>query len=161
MKTLVVYYSAEGHTRRIAEVIAEKLEADIYEIVPEPKYSAEDLDWTDEESRVSHEHADEALREVALAGEAPVNWAEYDRVIIGYPIWYGIAAWPTNSFVKTVDFTGKIVVPFCVSHTSGLGDSDLLLKKDANGGDWKEGFRFFQDASDGKVGEWCEGIYNI
>ena len=158
MKTLVVYYSADGHTSRIAEEVANNLGADIYEITPEEKYSAEDLDWTDEESRVSREHNDENLRDVKLAGERPLNWEEYDCVIIGYPIWWGIAAWPVNSFVKSVDWGGKIVLPFCTSHTSGLGDSDLLLKKDANGGDWKEGARFFQDASPEKIREWCEDI---
>ncbi|MBR3229093.1 flavodoxin [Candidatus Saccharibacteria bacterium] len=158
MKTLVVYYSAEGHTRRIAEMIAENLGADIFEVVPETRYTAEDLDWTNDDSRVTHEHDDEAKREMKLESTDVEGWEEYDRVIIGYPIWYGIAAWPINNFVKAMDFTGKTVLPFCTSHTSGLGDSDLLLKKDAKGGEWKEGFRFFQDALESKVKEWCEGL---
>lgn len=158
MKTLVVYYSAEGHTRNVAEAIAKNLEADIFEIVPETVYSAGDLDWTDDGSRVSREHEEAKLRDVALESTIVPGWAEYDRIIIGYPIWYGIAAWPVNSFVKAVDFTGKTVLPFCTSHTSALGESDLLLKKDANGGDWKEGIRFFQDVSGAKIKEWCEEI---
>ena len=86
------------------------------------------------------------------------NWADYDTVIVGYPIWWGIAAWPTNSFIKKVDLSGKKVIPFCVSHSSGVGESDELLKADANGGDWAECHRFFQDAGDASIKEWTDSL---
>ena len=160
MKTLVVYYSAEGHTKKVAEEIAKNLNLEIYEIKPETIYSKEDLDWTNSDSRVSHEYEDETLRDVKLIDSETPNWSEYDRIIIGYPIWYGIAAWPTSSFVKSKDWSKKTVLPFCTSHSSGLGDSDILLKNNANAGDWKDGIRFFQDVSPEKVKTWTDQIDN-
>lgn len=157
-KTLVIYYSAQGHTKTIAEKIAKNLNADIFEIMPEPRYEEADLDWTSDDSRVSHEHADESLRDVSLATTDIPNWQDYDTVIIGYPIWYGIAAWPTNSFIKTLDFTDKTVIPFCTSHSSGLGDSDKLLQSDTETGTWLEAHRFYQDATDDEVKVWTDSL---
>lgn len=91
------------------------------------------------------------MRDVELVTTEIPNWSEYSTVIIGYPIWWGIVAWPTNSLVKKLDFTDKKVVPFCVSHSSGVGESDQLLKADANGGDWTECHRFYQDAGDASI----------
>ena len=116
MKTLVVYYSAEGHTRKVAEEVSKNLGADLFEIVPDPIYEKADLDWTNPDSRVSKENDDLSLREnLKLKNLEVPNWAEYDRVILGYPIWYGIAAWPVNTFVKSKDWTNKTVFPFCTS----------------------------------------------
>ena len=116
MKTLIVYYSAEGHTKKIAEEIATNLDADIFEIVPDPVYSAADLDWTNPDSRCSRENDDEDLRDVKLANINVPNWESYERVVLCYPIWWGIAAWPVNSFIKAMDWTNKTVVPLCTSH---------------------------------------------
>ena len=158
MKTLVVYYSAEGHTKKIAEEIAATLGADIFEIVPDPIYTKEDLDWTNPDSRCSRENDNPELRNIKLANAEVSNWAEYERVILCYPIWWGIAAWPVNSFVKSQDWNGKTIIPLCTSHSSGLGDSDLLLKADSNAGNWQEGIRFFQDALPAKIKSWCESL---
>ena len=117
-KTLVVYYSAQTHTRRVAERIAKNLNADIFEIVPEDVYSEDDLNWTNTSSRVCKEHDDESLRDIKLKSTNVPNWKDYDTVILGYPIWWGIAAWPTDTFVKANDFTGKTVIPFCTSYSS-------------------------------------------
>ena len=114
-KTLVVYYSASGNTERVAKDIAEAAGADLFEIVPTEVYTSEDLNWTNPDSRVSREHDDESLRAMELAAATVDNWDEYDTVFIGYPIWWGIAAWPTDSFVAANDFTGKTVIPFCTS----------------------------------------------
>ena len=157
-KTLVVYYSAQGHTKRIAESIAGNLNADIYEIIPEEIYTEDDLDWTNNNSRATREHNDESLRDVPLKSTYVPNWEEYDTVILGYPIWWGIAAWPTDSFVKAMDWNGKTVIPFCVSHSSGLGESDVLLKAKASGGDWQPGFRFFQDVSESEIKQWVNPL---
>ena len=98
-KTLIVYYSATGNTGGVAERLAENLNADTFEIVPSDPYTDEDLDWTDDNSRVSREYNDESLRDVELENTTVPNWDTYDTVLIGYPIWWGIAAWPVSSFV--------------------------------------------------------------
>ena len=91
-KTLVVYYSASGNTKDVAEKIAKITEADLFEIEPVEPYTDDDLDWTDDDSRVSREHDDESLRDVELVSTTVDNWDSYDTVYIGYPIWWGIAA---------------------------------------------------------------------
>ena len=122
-KTLVVYYSASGNTERVAKAAAEAAGADLFEIVPVEPYTSDDLNWTNDNSRVSREHDDESLRNVELVSTEVENWDSYDTVLIGYPIWWGIAAWPTDGFVKANDFSGKTVIPFFNSYSSGLGES--------------------------------------
>ena len=128
-KTLVVYFSAQGHTEEVANKIANNLGADIFELEPVDAYSSDDLDWTDSNSRVSQEHDDESLRNIELVSTSVENWEDYDTVLIGYPIWWGIAAWPVDTFVKANDFTGKTVIPFCTSSSSGLGIVVTYLQK--------------------------------
>lgn len=157
-KTLVVYYSATNNTEAIAGYIAEATGGDLFELIPTEPYTSDDLDWTDRDSRVSKEHDDESLRNVELTTTTVENWDEYDTVFIGYPIWWGIAAWPTDTFVKANDFTGKTVIPFCTSSSSGLGQSGELLKEEATGGNWLEGQRFQSRASEDVVKEWVNGL---
>ena len=146
--TLVVYFSAQGHTESVAELIAEKLDVDIFEIVPADEYTSDDLDWTDDNSRVTREYEDESLRDVQLVSTEVPNWNDYDTVIIGYPIWWGIAAWPVNMFVEANNFSGKTVIPFCTSSSSGLGKSGELLREAAGAGNWLEGQRFRSNPTD-------------
>lgn len=153
-KTLVVYYSASGNTERVAKAAAEAAGADLFEIVPVEPYTSEDLNWTNDNSRVSREHNDESLRDVELTSTEVANWDSYDTVLIGYPIWWGIAAWPTDGFVKANDFTGKTVIPFCTAASSGIGQSGKLLADLAGTGDWQEGKRFASSASDQEVASW-------
>ncbi len=157
-KTLVVYYSASGNTKRVAEDIAEAAEADLFEIVPGEVYTSDDLNWTNPNSRVSREHDDESLRDVPLTTTEVENWEDYDTVFIGYPIWWGIAAWPVDNFVKDNDFTGKTVIPFATSSTSGMGQSGTLLADMAGTGDWQEGQRFSSGVSDKDVQSWVNGL---
>ena len=157
-KILVVYYSAQNHTKTIAEKIAKNLNADTFEIVPENVYTSNDLNWSDSNSRVSKEHNDESLRDVKLKNTKVDNWEDYDTVLIGYPIWWGIAAWPVNNFVKDNNFDGKTVIPFCTSASSGLGQSGDLLQKEANSGNWKEGQRFSSSASDSDIQKWTDSL---
>ena len=157
-KTLVVYFSAQGHTKEVAQKIADNLDADIFEIVPVDEYTSDDLDWTDSNSRVSREHDDESLRNVELVSTSVDNWDEYDRVLIGYPIWWGIAAWPVDTFVKANDFTGKTVIPFCTSSSSGLGQSGRLLAEEANSGNWLEGHRFRSNPSDSDIDSFTDSL---
>ena len=157
-KTLVVYYSASGNTRRVAGYIADTLGADQFELVPAQPYTSDDLRWTNPDSRVSREHDDESLRNVELSANAVDNWADYDTIFIGYPIWWGIAAWPVNDFVQSNDFTGKTVIPFCTAASSGLGQSGELLAEMAETGDWQTGQRFSSGASQEEVSAWAAGL---
>ena len=157
-KTLVVYFSAQGHTEEVANKIANNLGADIFELEPVDAYSSDDLDWTDSNSRVSQEHDDESLRNIELVSTSVENWEDYDTVLIGYPIWWGIAAWPVDTFVKANDFTGKTVIPFCTSSSSGLGDSGDLLAEEANSGDWQDGHRFRSNPSDSDINNWTDSL---
>ncbi len=157
-KTLVVYYSASGNTERVAKDIAEAAGADLFEIVPTEVYTSEDLNWTNSDSRVSREHDDESLRDVPLTTTEVPDWDSYDTVFIGYPIWWGIAAWPVDTFVKNNDFTGKTVIPFATSSSSGMGQSGSLLADMAGTGEWQEGQRFFSGVSSDDVQSWVNGL---
>lgn len=157
-KTLIVYYSASGNTEEVANYIASATGGDLFEIVPMEIYTNADLDWTDDDSRVSREHDNEDERDVPLVSDTVDNWDEYDTVFIGYPIWWGIAAWPVDGFIKANDFTGKTVIPFCTSSSSGLGESGELLEEMAGTGEWLEGERFRSGASEETVRSWVEGL---
>ncbi len=157
-KTLVVYYSATGNTAKVAEVIVNENDMDVFAIMPEQPYSTEDLAWTDENSRVSKEHSDPALQDVALLQDTPDNWDSYETVIIGYPIWWGQAAYPVASFVKANDFTGKTVIPFCTSASSDIGDSAQNLADLAKGGEWMGGMRFPADVNSDEVRQWIDDL---
>ena len=157
-KTLVVYYSASGNTERVAKDIAEAADADLFEIVPTEVYTSDDLDWTNPDSRVSREHDDESLRDVPLTTTEVPDWDSYDTVFIGYPIWWGIAAWPVDTFVKSNDFTGKTVIPFATSSSSGMGQSGSLLADMAGTGEWQEGQRFSSGVSSDDVQSWVNGL---
>ena len=155
---LVVYYSATGNTAQVAQYIADSTGGDLFEIQPVEPYTDDDLNWTDDNSRVSQEHADESLRDVELVADTVDNWDQYDTVIIGYPIWWGIAAWPVDGFVEANDFSGKTVIPFCTSSSSGLGESGQLLADMAGTGDWHEGQRFRSSASAEDVQSWVDEL---
>lgn len=157
-KTLVFYYSASGNTERVAKDIAEAAGADLFEIVPTEVYTSEDLNWTNPDSRVSREHDDESLRDVPLTTTEVPDWDSYDTVFIGYPIWWGIAAWPVDTFVKNNDFTGKTVIPFATSSSSGMGQSGSLLADMAGTGEWQEGQRFSSGVSSDDVQSWVNGL---
>ena len=163
-KVLVVYYSAQNHTEKIAKELANNLNADIFKIEPVDYYTSADLDWTNNSSRVTKEHNDETLRDIKLKNTKIDNWQNYDIVLIGYPIWWGIAAWPVNSFVRSNDFSGKIVIPFCTSASSSIGNSGKLLENDADSGDWMEGQRFSSNASSSDIKKFSEDLikkYNL
>lgn len=157
-KVLVVYYSATGSTKAVAQTIADTAGGDLFEIQPKDPYTDDDLDWTDDNSRVCKEHEDESLRDVELTTTTVEKWDDYDTVFIGYPIWWAIAAWPVNNFVKNNDFSGKTVIPFCTSASSGLGESGQLLAKMAGTGDWQTGERFRSGASDTDVADWVKDL---
>lgn len=152
-KAIVVYFSATGSTKAVAEVIAENKNAELYELQPEKPYTDDDLDYNNEKSRVSKEHND-ASRSVPLKNGKVPDFDSYTTVYLGYPIWWGEAAWPVETFVKQNDLNGKTVIPFCTSASSGMGDSANQLKALSNGGTWKEGQRFSSGVDTATVIDW-------
>ena len=156
--TLVVYFSATGNTEQAAQYIADITGGDLFQLEPAEPYTDDDLNYGNEDSRVSREYADESLRDVELVADTVENWEQYDTVFIGYPIWWGIAAWPVDGFVEANDFTGKTVIPFCTSASSGLGESGQLLAEMAGTGDWQEGMRFSSSVSEADVQEWINSL---
>jgi flavodoxin/outer membrane murein-binding lipoprotein Lpp len=156
--TLVVYFSATGNTGAVANVIAGAVGGDTFELKPVQPYSDDDLDWTDDNSRVTREHENENERNVELTAETVDNWDSYGTVFIGYPIWWGIAAWPVDGFIEANDFTGKTVIPFATSSSSGMGESGELLAELAGTGEWQEGQRFRSGVSEEDVQTWVEEL---
>ena len=150
-KVLVVYYSATGSTKAVANYIADATGGDLFELEPVEPYTDEDLDWTNDDSRVSREHDDESLRDVELVSTTVDNFGEYTEIVLCYPIWWSVSAWPVNQFVKSNDFTGKTIIPVCTSASSGIGDSGKLLENMAGTGNWQEGHRFSSRASESDI----------
>ena len=157
-KTLVVYYSASGYTEKVAEYIADETSGDLFEIEPVNVYSDDDLDWTNHDSRVCYEHENPESRNVELVSIEVADWDSYDTVFIGYPIWWGEAAWVVDNFVKGNDFTDKTVIPFCTSSSSGLGESGKLLADMAGSGNWIDGERFQSGVAEDDVKAWVNSL---
>ncbi len=156
-KTLVVYFSAQGHTKRIGDIIANYTNADVFEIEPKVPYSSADLNYGNQSSRVCLEHND-PNRHVELVSTNVKNFDSYDTVFIGYPIWWHAASWVLDDFVKENNFTGKTIIPFCTSASSGLEDSDKKLAEMAGTGNWLDGRNFFSGASESSVTSWIDGL---
>ena len=157
-KTLVVYYSATGNTEEVANYIANATGGELFELEPVEPYTSEDLNWTDENSRVSVEHENPDQRDVELVSTSVDDWDSVSTIYIGYPIWWGIAAWPVDTFVEANDFTGKTVIPFCTSSSSELGESGQLLADLAGTGEWLEGMRFRSGVDEEDVTSWVESL---
>ena len=157
-KTLVVYYSATGNTKQVANYIAEITNGDLFELEPVHDYTSDDLRWTDENSRVVQEYENPNQRNIELVSTTVDGFEDYDMIFIGYPIWWQIAAWPVNEFIENNDFTGKTVVPFCTSSSSGIGESGQLLEEMAGTGEWLDGERFQSNASKEDVQSWVDQL---
>ncbi len=150
-KSLVVYFSATGNTKALAEKIAEVTGSDIAEIVPKEPYTADDIDYSNDGCRANREQNDEAARpEIANA----VDIKDYDTVFIGYPIWWGTMPKIINTFLESYDFSGKTVMPFCTSGGSGIGTSVSAIKEACPNAEVKEGFRGTSAASDTQIRSW-------
>ena len=157
-KTLVIYYSATNNTERVAKEIANQLDGDLFEIEVVNEYTKEDLDYNNENSRVSKEHNDESLRKIELKNIEIKDYSNYDTIFIGYPIWWGEAAFPVSSFVSSFDFQDKKIIPFATSASSSLGESATNLKKLAKGGIWQEGKRFSSNDSNNEIIAWLDSL---
>ena len=155
-KVLVAYFSATGTTEGVAEYIANGLNADIYEIVPEDPYTDADLDYNDNNSRTTIEMNDPDARP-AISGSVE-NMGQYDIVFIGYPIWWGDAPRIVSTFVESYDFSGKTIVPFCTSGGSGIGSSASNLERLTSGATWLDGRRLNGSDSQDTVMEWVNSL---
>ena len=155
-KILVAYFSATNNTEGVAQKLAEGLDADLYEIMPEKSYTDEDLDYGNSKSRSSVEMDDPDARP-AISGSVE-NMDEYDVVFIGYPIWWGEAPRIMSTFVEGYDFSGKTLVAFCTSGSSGFGSSDSALQSATAGAVWLDGHRFSAGASADDIMEWANSL---
>ncbi|MEY8330151.1 aldo/keto reductase [Lachnospiraceae bacterium 48-33] len=150
---LVVYFSATGTTKPLAEYAADILNADIYEIVPSDPYTKEDLAYYTN-GRADKEQNDPSARP-AISGSVS-DMDKYNTVILGYPIWHGQAPRIINTFLESYDFSGKIILPFCTSHSSGIGSSDTNLHTLAENAKWLDGRRFAAGTGREEIEGWLE-----
>ena len=155
-KTLVVYFSATGTTKGVAEKIASITGADTYEIKAAQEYTDADLDWHDDNSRTTHEQNDASAR--PEIGSDKVSLDGYSTIYIGYPIWWGEEPRIMDTFAESYDFNGKTMIPFCTSGGSGIGRSGQNLEEYAGSGNWLEGERLGSNASEDEIREWIEGL---
>ena len=153
-KILVSYFSASGVTAKVAASLAKIIGADLYEIEPEERYTEADLDWRDPESRSSVEMKDRASRPAIKT--MVENFAQYDTIFIGFPIWWYREPSIIDTFLEAYDFGGKTIVPFATSGSSGFGESGDSIRSIVPSAVVKEGKRFAVPASDETLKEWAE-----
>ena len=157
-KVLVVYYSQTGTTEGVAKIIAGETNADLVKLEVKNEYTSDDLNWTDKNSRVNREHDNPNSRNVELKNAVIPDFSSYDTVFIGYPIWWREASWVLDDFVKKNDFTGKTVIPFGTSMSTGDGTSGDRLKKLTKTGNWIAGQRFSSSYNETEVVNWVKGL---
>lgn len=156
-KDLVAYFSASGVTKRLAERLASAIGADVYEIRPAEPYTERDLDWTDPASRSSIEMKDKSYRPPIIDTDLP-DAESYDRIFVGFPIWWYVAPTVVNTFLESLDLNGKTVIPFATSGSSGMGDTVKELIPSCKGAAVTSGKRFSARASDAELAEWAKGL---
>ena len=155
-EVLVVYFSATGTTRGVAERIAKVTDADIYEIVPAEPYTSDDLNWNDKNSRTTHEQNDKSSRP-EIAGDR-ISLEGYTTIYIGFPIWWGEEPRIMDTFVESYDFTGITLIPFCTSGGSGIGRSGPNMEALAGTGTWLDGTRHSGNISEADIETWISGL---
>ena len=156
-KTLVAFFSASGVTRQVAQKLAAAAQADLYEIKPAVPYTQADLNWRDKSSRSSVEMQNLAIRPQLADTDAKIE--QYDRILLGYPIWWYMAPTIINTFLESYDFSGKTVIPFATSGGSGMGKTDSVLKKCCSDKTiWKQGKKMSSRESAAAVKSWIDGI---
>lgn len=156
-KTLVAYFSCTGNTRQLAKTLAEVTGGDLYEITPEKPYTSADLDWNNDHSRSSVEMRDKSSRP-AISGKVE-NFNDYDVVFVGFPIWWYVAPTIINTFLESYDFSGKIVIPFCTSGSSGVGQTDKYLHPSCSKEtDWRPAKRFPTNTDKATLQKWVESL---
>ncbi len=154
MKQLVAYFSAGGVTKKLAERLAGAIGADIHQIQPEIPYTTADLDWTDKTSRSSVEMNDKTFRPPVANKVAHME--QYDVIYLGFPIWWYVAPTIINTFLEQYDLTGKTIIPFATSGSSGMGHTNKELQDSCPKAVLKEGTRFPADTPAEKLKTWAE-----
>ena len=152
-KTLVVFFSATGTTKGVAQMIADATGADTYEILAAQPYTEADLNWNDKNSRTTTEQNDKSVR--PEIGSEKISLDGYSTIYIGYPIWWGEEPRIMDTFAQSYDFTGKTMIPFCTSGGSGIGSSGKNLAEIAGTGNWVEGDRLSADTD---IAAWIKGL---
>ncbi len=152
MKTLITYFSASGVTKKVAEKIAQAVEGDLFEIEPVEKYTEEDLDWTNKESRTTIEMQDKSFRPPIK--NKVENLQDYNKVIIGFPVWWYTAPTIINTFIEKNNLEGKEIYVFCTSGGSGIEKCKQDLQKDYPTLNFKEGKRFTENVSSEEINNW-------
>lgn len=153
---LVVYFSATGTTKDVAEKIAAITDADLYEITAADEYSEDDLNWNDSNSRSTKEQDDSSVR--PEIGSDPVSLEGYSTIYIGFPIWWGEEPRIMDTFVESYDFADITMIPFCTSSSSGIGRSGENLAENAGSGNWLDGERFGAGASEEEIQSWIDSL---
>ena len=151
-KIAVVYFSATGNTRTVAEFIKQETNADIYEIVPAQIYTDADLTWTDNNSRATKEQNDKTARPEI---QNEIDLSAYHTIFLGYPIWFGDCPRIVQTFIETNSLNGKTVIPFCTSGSSGISGSENTLKQ-YNEINWQPGKRL--TTSQTEVTSWVQSL---
>lgn len=153
-KVLTAVFSASGVTKRVGEEIARISGGDFFEIIPEEVYTSEDLNWMNKSSRSSVEMNDPSARPGIANIVADMD--SYDTVILGFPIWWGIAPRIIETFLESYDFDGKTILPFCTSGGSGVGRSDKALHKNVSGNvKWGKGIQI-NSPKEGEIRKWLD-----
>ena len=153
-KVLVAVFSASGVTKRVGQEIARISGGDFFEIVPVERYTNADLNYMNSRSRSSVEMNDPSARP-ELAGRVS-DMESYDTVIIGFPIWWGVAPRIIETFLESYDFSGKTIIPFCTSGGSGVGRSDTALHKNVSGNvNWGKGVQINRP-NESTIKSWLE-----
>lgn len=155
-KVLIAYFSATGRTKSVAETISEVTGGNLYEITPTTPYTQQDLNYNDNSSRANTEQRNPDLRP-SINGEVE-SMEEYEVVFIGYPIWHGQAPRIISTFFESYDFSGKKIVPFCTSGSSGIGSSDTNLHTLASRAEWIKGTRLASNVSRANITAWLGDI---
>ena len=153
---LVVFFSATGTTKGVAEKIAALENADLYEIKAAQEYTDDDLNWHDSASRTTKEQNDSSAR--PEIGSEPISLEGYSKIYVGYPIWWGEEPRIMDTFAESYDFTGKTLIPFCTSGGSGIGRSGQNLAENAGAGNWLEGQRFSGGVSEADLQSWIDEL---
>jgi flavodoxin len=155
-KVLVAYFSASGVTAKLAKTLATAVGGELFEIKPETPYTSADLDWTNPKSRSTVEMNDKSFR--PAVGSKVADMARYETVYVGFPIWWYVAPTIINTFLEQYDLSGKTVIPFATSGSSGMGGTNAELKASCPGAILKEGKRFRADAGEAELAAWSESL---
>ncbi len=155
-KVLVVVFSATGTTRGVAEKIAAIENADLYEIKAAQEYTSDDLNWNDSSSRSTREQNDKNAR--PEIGSESISLEGYEKIYIGFPIWWGEEPRILDTFAESYRFDGITMIPFCTSSSSGIGRSGQNLADHAGSGNWLEGKRFSGSVSEADLQSWIDSL---